>query len=414
MFEARSLARMGVLAVAALLSALVIGSSIVRFTGARRAAAAVAIVEGDRLVHLGHEALRRSNRDGTDPNHALAELRRQEPRLRYIGVGHLPDPSRPHDGEAVASGRGPRGGLPRFVGNLVVIDAGRPRWGGPDGPPRGEPSRPPGAPSELHLEFEAPEANAIVSAGGVDLGIGLAGGIGLLGLAIGLFILDNRRQRAERAALEQQHLAHLGELSAVMAHEIRNPLASLKGHAQLVQEEVRGQPSQPSADRVVNAAERLEALVNHLLDFAGSGTVSVQDVDPVEVAHDAIHRVDPDRITLDADDAPERWTLDPRAIGRVLDNVLRNAIQASPEGQPVHLSVAASGPLLEIAVRDRGDGIDPEVLDRILEPFVTTRVHGTGLGLAVARRLVEEHGGTLQAQNLEEGGACFTLRIPAA
>lgn len=397
----RSLPRTGLVLVAVALALVLIGSSIVRFRGARRAAAAVALVEGERLGRAVHTAMRRQPRH-EDPTPSLDAALREQPGLIHVAV--LDGDGRPLHQVGKPSpdaGRAPAG-LPRFVDGLVVMEMGR--------PPPGAPPRPPDAPPALLLEFDVPDAEAVISAGWADLAVGITGGVGLLALALLAFYLDRRRVRLEADATRRAHLAQLGEMSAVLAHEIRNPLASLKGHAQLVEEQVDGHPAEASASRVVRAAERLERLVNNLLAFAKTGEINPRMVDPVQVAHDVLDRLAPDRIELLADDAPERWSLDPDATGRILENLLRNALQAGPDDAPVDLSVRGGGSLV-FEVRDRGPGLPAGA--SIFEPFVTTRVRGTGLGLALSRRLAELQGGTLEGDDHPDGGAVLTLTLPS-
>jgi signal transduction histidine kinase len=124
--------------------------------------------------------------------------------------------------------------------------------------------------------------------------------------------------------------------------------------------------------------------------------------------------VDARRIELDAGSAPGTWSLDAARMQQVLSNLLRNAVQASPAGAPVFARVAAEAGALLYEVRDVGTGIPPGQEGLIFEPFHTQRPLGTGLGLAVARRVVELHGGSIQASNHPEGGALFRVRIPRA
>jgi two-component system, NtrC family, sensor histidine kinase HydH len=125
-----------------------------------------------------------------------------------------------------------------------------------------------------------------------------------------------------------------------------------------------------------------------------------------------------DRIRVLGKDAPRSWSLDPDRLRQVLSNLLRNALQASPPDEPVEVTVAggrsAHGPELRIVVRDHGPGLPAGREKEIFEPFVTNRTRGTGLGLAVARRIVELHGGTLVGRNGRAGGAVFETRIPRA
>ena len=203
-------------------------------------------------------------------------------------------------------------------------------------------------------------------------------------------------------------------MSAVLAHELRNPLASLKGHAQLLAEALPEGRSRTKAERVVKEALRLEDLTSSLLAFVRTGTIHRQQTDPVAVVRAAAEEVDPRLIELDTQAAPATWSLDGARMQQVLSNLLRNAVQASPPGSPVFARIATEEKALLYEVRDVGSGIPPGQENVIFEPFHTGRPLGNGLGLAVARRVVELHGGSIRASNHPEGGALFRVRIPFA
>jgi two-component system sensor histidine kinase HydH len=213
--------------------------------------------------------------------------------------------------------------------------------------------------------------------------------------------------------LEQRRLTQLGELSAVMAHEIRNPLASLKGNAQLLAEGLApGSRERGRAERVIGEATRLESLTSDLLDFARSAPLDLKSVDPVAPVRASLADLGEEGFELDARRAPQRWALDPERVRQLLLNVLQNARQASPEGKKPSVRVAGEGKTLIYEVRDFGPGLPSGSEARIFDPFFTTRTKGTGLGLAVARRVAEMHGGTIAARNHPEGGALFRIEIP--
>lgn len=237
----------------------------------------------------------------------------------------------------------------------------------------------------------------------------------LLGLAaIVLFRLWSARERVARETLRQRHLATLGEMSAVLAHEIRNPLAVAKGHAQLLAERAQDDRQTRWVQRVVESLERLEELSADLLDLAKTGEVHPEDASVRDLIEGAAREADGDRVLLRMQASPERWTLDPRHMQTVLSNLLRNALQASPDSEPVELCAAAERGALVLRVRDRGPGISAGDLERIFEPFHTTRTRGAGLGLAIARRIVELHGGRITASNAADGGALFEVTLPGA
>lgn len=230
------------------------------------------------------------------------------------------------------------------------------------------------------------------------------------GLLIGFVSLWIRyRLRLESLTLEAERtrqLALLGTLSAVIAHELRNPLTVLMGHVQLLSEDL---PASRSLGHVTASASRLEALLESLLAFAKTGEVTRTPTDPVQLLRDAVREsgLSPETVS---GTAPE-WPLDAVRMHQVLRNLLNNAVTASPDGG-IEARVAVDDGKLVYEVRDCGSGIPTGMHEPIFEPFHTSRVHGTGLGLAVARAIVEKHGGTLTAHDAPGGGAVFRARIP--
>ena len=259
------------------------------------------------------------------------------------------------------------------------------------------------------MELDPVESRALRSAANRTLAAGSTAALVLLtGAAL---LLRRALQREAEARKEEQarRLASLGEMSAVLAHEIRNPLASLKGNAQLLEQSLPpGEKAQAKAQRVVEEALRLEKLTNDLLDYVRAGQLQRRDLDPGALAREAAASVNP-TIAVDTARAPAAWNLDGDRLRQVLVNLLDNAVQA---GLPVAATVRTEGAALCIEVRDHGGGVAKEERDRIFEPFYTRRTRGTGLGLSVARRVVELHGGSLSVDDAPGGGACFRLRIP--
>ena len=261
------------------------------------------------------------------------------------------------------------------------------------------------------IEFQPRVAAELRAASRQTLAVGaLAAG----GLLLGAMVLVRwmlHRARLERTLEHERRLASLGEMSAVMAHEIRNPLASLKGNAQLLARALpEGERPRAKADRVVDEAIRLESLTNDLLEFARTGAIQREPVDPAPLLREAAAELDAARVDIAADRAPASWPLDPARVRQVLSNLLENALQAS--AGRVTASAWEEGGRLIYTVRDDGPGIPPEDLPHIFEPFYTRRTRGTGLGLAVARRLADLHGGTLTARNHPDGGAELRVSIP--
>ncbi len=267
--------------------------------------------------------------------------------------------------------------------------------------------------SHLVVEFEPVVAGQLVNRAFRSLILGVLAAALLMLMALLFWRASVRREAEARVMEEQRRLSTLGELSAVLAHEIRNPLASLKGHAQLLAERTpENAPERRKVDRIVAEAHRLEALTTDLLDFVRTGPLEVEEVDLEELFRAVATDVGGGEVEVDTSRAPPAWPLDERRMHQVLQNLLRNAVEASPAGTPIQVEVVRDGPSLSVSFLDRGEGIPEESLDRIFEPFYTTRTRGTGLGLAVARRIVELHGGTLTARNRPEGGAEFRITLP--
>lgn len=278
-------------------------------------------------------------------------------------------------------------------------------------PPRppGGPRPPPGAlVPPLVLELEPVLADALLASARRALAI--AGAVAALVVLAALiaFRLLRARELMEAQHARERHLATLGEMSAVLAHEIRNPLASLKGHAQLLEEALdEPGPRRDKAALVVREAVRLEDLVTGLLAFIRTGAIDRRDAEPAAVLRAAVAAVG-GGVEIDDTRAPARWSMDPDRMQQVLENLVRNAVQAGP---PVTARVVEDRGALVYEVRDRGPGITDGAA--IFQPFHTGKIHGTGLGLAVAKRVVELHGGAIRADNHPDGGARFRVSIPA-
>jgi len=277
------------------------------------------------------------------------------------------------------------------------------------------------------IEVEPLQADALRGAAQRSVGIGALAAASLLAVAIVLVRRESRRHADERERERQRRLASLGEMSAVLAHEIRNPLASLKGNAQLLAQMLPGgEKPRAKAERVVEEAARLEKLTSELLDFVRTGQLRRTAADPAELVRAAIAARAGDEsagsesgiesgIEIDLTEAPRSWSIDADRLREVIVNLVDNARAAGP---PVKIAVSgvrrAGARVLRIDVADRGPGVAGEDRERIFEPFVTGKTRGTGLGLAVARRVVEAHGGTLEVMENPGGGALFRLEIPEA
>jgi len=260
-----------------------------------------------------------------------------------------------------------------------------------------------------------------------------------LGVAVGLIAsrerrLTNRyREAAEsleranqelRASSEQlrraERLSALGEIAAGLAHEIRNPLAGMKGALEIVTSRAVAQT--PEAEFTAVATRellRLEGLVQEFLDYARPRPPRLLPAAMPDVLGRAVALLSPEAeragvtLTVEPGTCSPGLRIDPEQIQQVLVNVVLNAIQASPRGSVVTLRyrTEAGGCLLEVA--DRGSGIGPEARERLFEPFFTTKERGTGLGLAISQRIVAAHGGEIRVDSMEGQGTTVTIVLPA-
>lgn len=267
--------------------------------------------------------------------------------------------------------------------------------------------------NRLVLEYESLTASQTVSRALVTLTLSTAAALVLLAAALFFWRLSRRAERAAVQAQRDRQLQSLGEMSALLGHELRNPLAALKGHAQLLLEKLSPEhPGRRGAETIVREAVRVEDLANNVLEFVRSGNIERANADPVALARAAVDATG-HQVRLSIEGAIPAWPLDRARMEEVLVNLLRNARQASPAGGDVELAVAAAGGQeLVFEVRDHGKGIETGDEDRIFEPFFTRRAKGTGLGLTLARQIVEGHGGRISAANRPDGGAVFRVTIP--
>lgn len=249
-----------------------------------------------------------------------------------------------------------------------------------------------------------------------------AGGGELTELSAGFNAMASRLEvMRERAFLvrRREQLATLGEAAAVLAHEIRNPLGIIKTSSQVLRMK---SPLPPDSDRLVGfvleEVGRIDHLVQELLDFARPRILLRRPVDvALELANTltfAKHDLEQRSIVVESTGQPGAFIIqaDAEQLHQVFLNIILNAMDAMPQGGTLTTRVEREGELVLVSIADTGKGIDPEVRQRLFEPFVTTKPRGTGLGLARVRHIVEQHGGTVLCESETGVGTCFTLRLP--
>lgn len=239
-----------------------------------------------------------------------------------------------------------------------------------------------------------------------------------------------RQLRArEQEMLRAQQLSAVGQLAASVAHEVRNPLTSIKMLVEASLRETKPRSFTPENLRVVHCEIlKIEHHVQDFLDFARPPALKKQTCDLLEIVQRSVGlvgaraRQQQVQIEYHAPEYPVLALVDPNQLSTVLVNLCINALDAMPKGGKLELMVdacKASGAEagstdepIQIQVRDTGPGISKDMLDQLFTPFVSTKPTGSGLGLSISQRIIEEHGGSLQAVNESDGGACFMIWLP--
>ncbi|MBK8267879.1 MAG: sensor histidine kinase [Planctomycetes bacterium] len=234
--------------------------------------------------------------------------------------------------------------------------------------------------------------------------------------------LREELRRKNEELRRRDRLAALGEMAAGLAHEIRNPLGGIALYSSMLEREVAELPkAHQAASRISSGVRTLDRLVSDILDFAQEDHLEKQAVTLGAILADVEDGLCPWADQLKAairiDDASRNISLmcDAGKMKQVLLNLMLNGLQAAGSGGWVRLSARhcagddTQPDGVEIEILDSGKGIPAESLDRIFNPFFTTKSTGTGLGLAIVHRIIEAHGGTIRAMNSAEGGAKFVV-----
>jgi PAS domain S-box-containing protein len=227
------------------------------------------------------------------------------------------------------------------------------------------------------------------------------------------------RKAAEAQLVQQAALASIGQVAAMVAHEVRNPLAGIKGALQvLLSRRARGDAEVPIMRDIVDRIDALSDLIDDVMTFARPRVPRIAPVDLRSLAEDAIQlfRRDPvaAEVTVTLNGAAVPVDGDADLLRAAMLNLLLNAAQAMNMKGAIEVRLQASPATATVEVRDTGPGIPDAVRARVFDPFFTTKARGGGLGLPIARRTVALHGGTLTLDCPPEGGTAVTIQLPAA
>lgn len=250
-------------------------------------------------------------------------------------------------------------------------------------------------------------------------------------LSVGEFVIDgevhfsgilhdlSRRTELEERLREATALARLGEMAAVIAHEVKNPLAAVRGAVQVIGSRLSTQPNDAAiVKEIIARLDALNDLIQDLLVFARPPAPKplrvdvrglIESVVTLLKRDPAFHSLD---ISIDGNVPPA--LADPNLLTIALQNLLINAAQAQQGRGDIRVTLATYANSIRVVIADSGPGIPPEIRAALFRPFKTTKARGTGLGMATAKRLLESQGGQIEVECPEGGGTIVTLLVPAA
>jgi len=243
-----------------------------------------------------------------------------------------------------------------------------------------------------------------------------------IGLTSGVLIELQRRERkrSERLSRElarKEHLSSLGQMAAGLAHEIKNPLGSIRGAAEVLSDDFPpGSRKHELLKVLAKETARLNRVVEDFLSFAKPRPLDLAPTDLNALLDDVISQM---RIETSGYEIVKRYDpslppvrLDAEKIRQVFINIVLNAVSAMEKGGRLTIATSRSGYQAEVVFQDTGRGIAPENLERIFDPFFSTRPTGTGLGLSISHTIVQNHGGRIEVESEEGAGTKVTVTLP--
>lgn len=236
----------------------------------------------------------------------------------------------------------------------------------------------------------------------------------------GIDRLIEQRQQREREVMRADQLAMVGQVAAGFAHEIRNPLTAVKMLVQTGRKEGGTPLGTDDLEVIEHEIRRMERSLQRFLDFARPPRPERRPLD-LRLVVGRVLTLLQTRATRQSIEThyprpefPMIVEADEDQIQQLILNLVMNALDAMPSGGRLECRIdQLTGSFVELRVSDSGPGIPVELLPRLFDPFISTKETGIGLGLAVSFRIAENHGGTLSAANLRDGGACFVVRLPS-
>ncbi len=234
------------------------------------------------------------------------------------------------------------------------------------------------------------------------------------------FNARRRQQVAELQVEQSQKLSLVGQIAAGVAHEVKNPLATIKGTADILTDDKTSQSEREEFKQIMrNEIKRIDATVTEFLEFARPREITLEHINLTEVVETSLRQIEAHArqqdISIHQQLENDIWINgDLEKLHQMLLNLLLNAIQASSEGDAIEVLLSKSGDLARITVADPGSGIKDSDMEHIFEPFYTTKAAGTGLGLAVAKAIIDAHGGHIHFEHRPVRGTIAAVDLPVA
>jgi PAS domain S-box-containing protein len=219
--------------------------------------------------------------------------------------------------------------------------------------------------------------------------------------------------------LQSEKLASLGQMAAGVAHEIRNPLGSIKMSLRLLRDELRDAEEVETVEHIRDAVGSMEVIVNELLDYTREIALQMDEYDVSRIVRSAVFGMEEDwkrkgvEVTVADGGGSCSATVDGIRIKQVVTNIVKNAVEAAPAGAGrVEVRVSGKDGFVHLAVADDGPGMRPDELAKVFQPFYTTKAQGVGLGMPIVKRLVELHGGEVRVASEAGKGTSVTVKLP--
>lgn len=221
--------------------------------------------------------------------------------------------------------------------------------------------------------------------------------------------IDEMKRQDER----NQRLISMGEMAAKIVHEIRSPLCSVELFSNMLSKDLKNTVHSEMADGISTGIKSLNTILTNMLYFAKHQKPLFKELRPLDIIEECINvlapLIDVRHINVSLNVSDEKVAGDSELLKQVFMNIILNAIQAMPDGGELNIESTVSGPYMIVSVIDDGKGISPENIEKIFDPFFSTKDKGTGLGLAISNKIMQSHQGCIKAFRNTDGGSTFSV-----